>query len=175
MAVTFTNYLSGNVPTWVTTFAANTQTLMNRETANLDKSHFIDVVFDSTTATYRVFIVLENAATFNFFDAASQTLSPANNITPVVRWGAVSIWSRSGGQVAQAIRPWDAANSIGIQGTTYGIHVIDGNIRFTFNEINLGSTDFVNEWGTRKDKKEFNKTFKLLNSFIRKLIRKVGS
>lgn len=41
-------------------------------------------------------------------------------------------------------------------------------VNFTFNEINLGSTDFVNEWGTRKDKKEFNKTFKLLNSFIRK-------
>ena len=41
-------------------------------------------------------------------------------------------------------------------------------VNFTFNEINLGSTNFVNEWGSRKDKLKFKDTFKLFNSLIKK-------
>lgn len=133
MAVTFTNFLSGDpVPAWGSGFVVNSQSIIDRETANFDKSHFIDVIFNSSVAVYRVFIVLETGSTFNFFDVANQTFTPSNNISPVTRWGAVSVWSRSGGQVVQAIIPWQASNSIGINGTTYGIHVIDANIPFTF-------------------------------------------
>ena len=41
-------------------------------------------------------------------------------------------------------------------------------VRFTFNEINLGSTDFLTEWGNFKDKKEMKKIFQSLNKFIKK-------
>lgn len=41
-------------------------------------------------------------------------------------------------------------------------------VNFTFNEINLGHTNFINEWGSIKDKIYLNKTFKLLNDFIKK-------
>ena len=41
-------------------------------------------------------------------------------------------------------------------------------VNFTFNEINLGSTDFVNEWGSLKDKKELKSIFKLFNSLVKK-------
>lgn len=41
-------------------------------------------------------------------------------------------------------------------------------VRFTFNEINLGNTDFLTEWGSYKDKQEMKKTFKTLNKFIKK-------
>jgi len=41
-------------------------------------------------------------------------------------------------------------------------------VRFTFNEINLGNTDFLTEWGSYKDKQEMKKTFKILNNFIKK-------
>lgn len=41
-------------------------------------------------------------------------------------------------------------------------------VRFTFNEINLGNTDFLTEWGSYKDKQEMKKTFQTLNKFIKK-------
>ena len=41
-------------------------------------------------------------------------------------------------------------------------------VRFTFNEINLGNTDFLTEWGSYQDKKEMRHTFKTLNKFIKK-------
>lgn len=40
-------------------------------------------------------------------------------------------------------------------------------VNFTFNEINLGSTDFIYEWGSENDKKQLSNTFKLLNKFIK--------
>lgn len=41
-------------------------------------------------------------------------------------------------------------------------------VRFTFNETNLGSTDFRYEWGSLKDKDELHKIFKVINKFINK-------
>lgn len=41
-------------------------------------------------------------------------------------------------------------------------------VNFTFNEINLGSTDFVYEWGSKEDKRSLNYTFKLISDFMKK-------
>ena len=41
-------------------------------------------------------------------------------------------------------------------------------VNFTFNEINLGSTDFVYEWGSRKDKNSLNKIFSMISDFMKK-------
>lgn len=40
-------------------------------------------------------------------------------------------------------------------------------VNFTFNEINLGTTDFTYEWGSAEDKKQLSDTFKLINKFIK--------
>lgn len=41
-------------------------------------------------------------------------------------------------------------------------------VNFTFNEINLGSTDFVYEWGSKKDKSSLNDIFNMINKFMKK-------
>lgn len=46
-------------------------------------------------------------------------------------------------------------------------HIYDP-VNFTFNEINLGSTDFVYEWGSRKDKNSLNDKFNLISKFMKK-------
>ena len=41
-------------------------------------------------------------------------------------------------------------------------------VNFTFNEINLGSTDFLYEWGSKKDKRSLNNKFHLISEFMKK-------
>jgi hypothetical protein len=41
-------------------------------------------------------------------------------------------------------------------------------VNFTFNEINLGSTDFVYEWGSKKDKNSLNDIFYMISDFMKK-------
>jgi hypothetical protein len=41
-------------------------------------------------------------------------------------------------------------------------------VNFTLNEINLGSTDFVYEWGSKKDKSSLNDIFNMINKFMKK-------
>lgn len=55
--------------------------------------------------------------------------------------------------------------------TTYNHLLVECHIyepvRFTFNEINLGSTDFVYEWGSISDKINLNNTFQLISNFMK--------
>ncbi len=41
-------------------------------------------------------------------------------------------------------------------------------VRFTFNEINLGNTDFEYEWGSLSDKERLVDAFKIVNEFMKK-------
>ena len=41
-------------------------------------------------------------------------------------------------------------------------------VNFTFNEINLGNTDFVYEWGSKKDKSSLNDIFNMISKFMKR-------
>lgn len=41
-------------------------------------------------------------------------------------------------------------------------------VNFTFNEINLGSTDFVYEWESKEDKRNLNHKFNIISDFMKK-------